>query len=425
MKNLFASCAVIALMAAPALAQSTFEPTDPLVQTPEDLDPTKRNAADQPTGFETGLPETEETVEEATETSDDTVTSDTETDAETDPVQDAQLPNDNDDMTVADAEPTFDTQTAEMAQEIEAPINVADLPDDYSSEDLNAMMLAQLNVVAEEIADANAEAGTNVYASAETSISQSSEMGSSTWTPSEESVTEDYPASDMDGDTSAQTETYATEDYAASESGFDGMTSSPSADDSMVPVAPGLETDMAQTEGEEAILAEEADESLQMAEQSDGTFVTAEGDIDQSAADIAAGDSRFSTLIELVGTAGLEEALSQDGSYTVFAPTNDAFAALPEETLTRLKSEEGKAELTEILKSHLVEGAVLAGAVPLGGQSVETLSDTSLFVTGSTDGTLNVQGSNTIGEGIVASNGVVYAIDAVILPEAAPAETDS
>ncbi|MEX1251415.1 MAG: fasciclin domain-containing protein [Hyphomonas sp.] len=170
------------------------------------------------------------------------------------------------------------------------------------------------------------------------------------------------------------------------------------------------------------IAADLSDETatVMMSEQADGTALSAEGDIDQTTAGIASQDSRFSTLVELVGIAGLQEALSLEGPYTVFAPTNDAFAALPESTLARLRSEEGKAELAEILKAHVAEGAVLAGEVPLAGQTVETLADTSMIVTGSADGRLNVGGSTTIGEGISASNGVVYAIDAVILPEAAP-----
>jgi uncharacterized surface protein with fasciclin (FAS1) repeats len=124
--------------------------------------------------------------------------------------------------------------------------------------------------------------------------------------------------------------------------------------------------------------------------------------------------------VELVGLAGLEDDLSLDGPYTVFAPTNDAFAALPEETLTRLKSEEGKAELVEILQSHVAEGRLIAGEVPMAGKSIETIGEASLNVTGSVDGTLNIEGSNTVGDGVYARNGVVYAVDAVILPEATP-----
>lgn len=172
-------------------------------------------------------------------------------------------------------------------------------------------------------------------------------------------------------------------------------------------------------------LSEETGASVMVAEQTDETALSAEGDIDQTTVEIAAADGRFSTLVELVGLAGLEEALNAEGPYTIFAPTNDAFAALPESTLTHLKTEEGKAELTEILKSHVAEGTVLAGEVPLAGQEVQTLGDGALNVTGSVDGTLNIEGSATVGEGVYASNGVVYAIDSVILPEVeAPTVTD-
>jgi uncharacterized surface protein with fasciclin (FAS1) repeats len=70
---------------------------------------------------------------------------------------------------------------------------------------------------------------------------------------------------------------------------------------------------------------------------------------------------------------------------------------------------------------------VMAPDVPLTGEQVETLAATTESITGSTDGSLNINGSNTIGDGIYASNGVVYALDAVILPDATvePASVDA
>lgn len=182
-------------------------------------------------------------------------------------------------------------------------------------------------------------------------------------------------------------------------------------------VEPGAQDNAAPPYDGAVELSEATGARVMVAEQADETALSAEGDIDRTTAEIAAADRRFSTLVELVGLAGLEEALNAEGPYTIFAPTNDAFAALPESTLTRLKTEEGKAELTEILKSRVAEGAVLAGELPLAGQEVQTLDDAALNITGGVDGTLNIEGSATVGEGVYASNGVVFAIDSVILPE--------
>ncbi|MFN7163870.1 MAG: fasciclin domain-containing protein [Hyphomonas sp.] len=437
MKHLFASCAVIALMAAPALAQSTYETTDPLVQTPESLDPTLREQPELPTEYqqEAGdVPQTEPVQEADADTE-----TDTDTFADTVPSADGSLTADvlpeetsetvreaemqDDTTTFAQGEPEFGTEMVADADTFETPIDVAELPEEYSTDDLNAMMLAQLNVVAEEIADANIEAGTNVYASTET-YGAETDTAMNEWSPAEEVATEDYASTETyttaEGETTmsewAPADEVATEDYAATEPSSDEMTAAPEAYASVEPVDPAIEGDLAQPAGEAGILAEEADDSVQMADQTGSAMVTAEGDIDQTAVEIAAQDGRFTTLVELVELAGLQDALSLDGPYTVFAPTNEAFAALPEETLVHLKSEEGRAELVEILQAHVVEGAVMVGDVPMAGQELETIGDRSLNVTGSIDGSLNVSGSTTIGDGISASNGVVYAVDAVILP---------
>ncbi|MBA4337450.1 MAG: hypothetical protein C0421_01230 [Hyphomonas sp.] len=427
MRHLFASCAVIALMAAPALAQSTYEPTEPLVESEQALDPTMREEANEATDFEREAePVTDaEPVDEAdAETSDDTA-------AETAPSTDRSMTTEtpvtddgetaleadvtDEDTAVADSEPMFGTETLADTETFEAPINVAELPEEYSTADLNAMMLAQLHVVAVEIAEAQEDSGTNVYASSEPVTEPDMETAMTDAAPADEASTEDYaavepidPALEAESSYMAMQETApaddaATEDYASN-----------------VTADPSMGTESVEPAGETATMADETDDSVQMAEQPDGTMVTAEGDIDQTAVEIAAQDDRFTTLVELVGLAGLEDDLSLDGPYTVFAPTNDAFAALPEETLTRLKSEEGKAELVEILQSHVAEGRLIAGEVPMAGKSIETIGEASLNVTGSVDGTLNIEGSNTVGDGVYASNGVVYAVDAVILPEATP-----
>ncbi len=413
MRHLFVSCAAVALMAAPALAQATYETTEPLVKSEESLDPTLREQPETSTNYgqEAAVTPESEPVQAADGVPDDDTFADNA--SASDETVTAEAPAEGTDMafeaeaatettTVAETEPMFDTATVVQAETFAEQENVAALPEDYSTDDLNAMMLAQLNVAAVEIAEANAEAGTNVYASSETYTS----------TTTETAMTGSVPA----GET-------ATEDYASTESMPGAIAVSPEAYVAIVPVDPVFEAGTAAPSAETGMMAESTDGSFQMADETGDLMVTAEGDIDLTAVEIAARDDRFTTLVELVGIAGLEEALSLDGPYTVFAPTNEAFAALPESTLAHLKSEAGKAELVEILQAHVVEGAVIAGEVPMAGQAVETIGDRSLNVTGSIDGSLNVQGSNTIGEGVSASNGVVYAVDTVILPEVVPADT--
>ncbi len=130
--------------------------------------------------------------------------------------------------------------------------------------------------------------------------------------------------------------------------------------------------------------------------------------------DVASSADGFATLTAAVTAAGLGEFLgTQDGSFvTVFAPTDDAFAALPAGVLDALLLPENKDLLGKILAYHVIEGNVLAadivdGDVPTAeGQSV-TLQ-TGEFVT--------VNGSKVIAADVVASNGVIHGIDAVLLP---------
>jgi uncharacterized surface protein with fasciclin (FAS1) repeats len=446
MKHLFASCAVIALMAAPALAQSTYDPAAPIPDAevmPEETLPEDTTGTD-----EYAVP-----VQEEPESADDAVTT---------AIDDADTTSEvisEEEDTAAAADPAVEAEMVAQteAEPVEAPIDVAELPQEYSTADLNALMLAQLNESAVEIAEMEFEGETvqtadaatttmDTYAQTDANPAPGSELAMTESVSPETTVTEDYASTETES--TAQAETYAateapadvpvTEDYAATTEAAPAETpmsdyaatetvpdeTATMADDATVTpeayasVEPGAQDNAAPPYDGAVELSEETGTSVMVAEQTDETALSAEGDIDQTAVEIAAADGRFSTLVELVGLAGLEEALNAEGPYTIFAPTNDAFAALPESTLTHLKTEEGKAELTEILKSHVAEGAVLASDVPLAGQEVQTLGDAALNVTGSVDGSLNVEGSATIGDGVYASNGVVYAIDAVILPEA-------
>jgi len=137
--------------------------------------------------------------------------------------------------------------------------------------------------------------------------------------------------------------------------------------------------------------------------------------------DVAAGNPDFETLVAAVTAADLVETLSGDGPFTVFAPTNDAFAALPAGTLDSLLLPENKETLAGILTYHVVSGAVMAADLS-DGQEVETVNGAILTVgidgdavtlTDATGATVNITATD-----IEASNGVIHVIDGVLLPSA-------
>ncbi|KAL9183128.1 hypothetical protein ACHAXT_004915 [Thalassiosira profunda] len=136
----------------------------------------------------------------------------------------------------------------------------------------------------------------------------------------------------------------------------------------------------------------------------------------QSIVDIADSDDNFSTLVAAVTAAGLVEALSGEGPFTVFAPTNKAFAALPEGALDALLADP-EGDLTDILTYHVVAGNVLSTDLETG--DVETLNGDSVAVTVSDDGVM-INDSNVVIADILACNGVIHVIDAVLIPPVAP-----
>ncbi|MDA2966926.1 MAG: fasciclin domain-containing protein [Actinomycetota bacterium] len=127
---------------------------------------------------------------------------------------------------------------------------------------------------------------------------------------------------------------------------------------------------------------------------------------------IASGNEDFSTLVAAVAAAGLVEVLQGEGPFTVFAPTNDAFAALPAGLVDKLLLEENKDVLVKILTYHVVSGAVLAADVTAG--EVPSVEGQNITVT--TEGGVMVNNANVVVTDIIASNGVIHVIDAVILP---------
>ena len=129
---------------------------------------------------------------------------------------------------------------------------------------------------------------------------------------------------------------------------------------------------------------------------------------------IAAGS--FETLVAAVSAAGLVETLQGEGPFTVFAPSDEAFAALPEGTVEGLLAEEGLGTLTQILTYHVVPGKIMSGDIAGSAGEVETAAGIML----SFDATMGVMvgGANVVAADIETSNGVIHVIDAVMLPPA-------
>lgn len=135
--------------------------------------------------------------------------------------------------------------------------------------------------------------------------------------------------------------------------------------------------------------------------------------------DIAAADSRFDTLEAAIKAAGLADTLaSANNTFTVFAPTDDAFAALPAGTVESLLADPQGA-LTDVLLYHVVAGAQNSGAV-LASDSLMTLQGTSLDVN-LKNGLPYVNNSQIIITDIQAKNGIIHVIDAVLVPTSSPA----
>ncbi len=141
--------------------------------------------------------------------------------------------------------------------------------------------------------------------------------------------------------------------------------------------------------------------------------------------EIAAGDERFTTLVTAVGAAGLAETLSGPGPFTVYAPVNEAFAALPEGTLDMLLKPENKEQLTNILLYHVDDRKLMSDMIPAGSTAFKPLlTSERLCITAGNDGVTIADGSGDMAKvivaDIVADNGVIHVIDKVLLPGTRP-----
>ncbi len=142
--------------------------------------------------------------------------------------------------------------------------------------------------------------------------------------------------------------------------------------------------------------------------------------------EIAVADERFTTLVAAVTAAGLAETLSGPGPFTVFAPVNDAFAALPAGTVETLLKPENKGQLTDVLLYHVDNRNLTAAGIPNGSNYFKPLlTSQRLCITKSAAGVTIDDGSgamaNVIIADIKADNGVIHVVDKVLLPGKRPA----
>ena len=158
---------------------------------------------------------------------------------------------------------------------------------------------------------------------------------------------------------------------------------------------------------------EEASPTVAPTPQPEPTQASAPKDVPASTiVDIAVEDGRFGTLVTALQAAGLVDTLSGEGPFTVFAPTDDAFAALPDGVVAGLL--EDVPALTDVLTYHVVSGSVLAEQV-IGLTSATTLQGEDVTVAVN-NGSVMIDDANVIITDIIGSNGVIHVIDAVILP---------
>ena len=135
---------------------------------------------------------------------------------------------------------------------------------------------------------------------------------------------------------------------------------------------------------------------------------------DKDIVEIAASAGSFNTLVTAVKAAGLVDTLKGNGPFTVFAPTDEAFAKLPRGTVETLLKPENKDKLTAVLTYHVVPGRVTAGEV-VNLSSAKTVNGRALRIN-TKDGKVMVDNARVTATDIMASNGVIHVIDSVVLP---------
>ena len=132
--------------------------------------------------------------------------------------------------------------------------------------------------------------------------------------------------------------------------------------------------------------------------------------------DTAMGAGKFNTLIAAAKAADLVDTLKGDGPFTVFAPTDEAFEALPAGTVAALLKPENKAKLAEILTYHVVPGKVMSGDLAGKEMSAATVQGGEVMIN-ATGSDVMVDGAKVVTADVAADNGVIHIIDKVILPK--------
>ena len=138
----------------------------------------------------------------------------------------------------------------------------------------------------------------------------------------------------------------------------------------------------------------------------------------QNIVEIAAANDNFKTLTAAVTAAGLADTLQGDGPFTVFAPTDDAFAALPEGTTSELLDPANRGDLVALLEYHILPGNVTVGEISADAPAPATVEGRSLKLTSAEDGSVLAGDAKVVTADIKASNGVIHIVDKVLTPPA-------
>ncbi len=172
----------------------------------------------------------------------------------------------------------------------------------------------------------------------------------------------------------------------------------------IMPMAVACDSPSAETTGETSTeVATDVDAEPSTSAAADGGTIV----------DVATAAGSFNTLVAAVQAADLVDTLSGEGPFTVFAPTDEAFSALPEGVLDKLLLPENKDVLAQILTYHVVAGEVLASDVKTGAVATVEGSEVNLAADA---GTVTVNDATVVQADVEASNGVIHVLDTVILP---------
>ena len=301
----------------------------------------------------------------------------------------------SEEMSVAEEAMAEEEDVAEADEAVEEPV--------AADEAVEEPIAEELATEEEDVAEADSEEAT------EEVVAEDAD--------SEEVIAEDVTTED------AVTEDVAIEDAATEEVAAEEVTTDEvMAEDAVIE---DVATEDAATEeitADEAI-AEEVDAPIAEESLETPAAETTAEDVNTeefTITELTGGSDSFEILAAALEAADLSEVLSGEGPYTVFAPTDEAFEALPEGAMEQLLLPENKNVLIQVLTYHVVPGAVLAADLETGMVSTVEGSDLSVEVAE----TVTINNANVIAADVTASNGVIHVIDSVILPPAPEADAE-